>query len=277
MDSTQNSFTFDKENPYSVLACIYDFWQESDEAEKIANFLDEIIKKYCHISSGQGEGGKLLLADLGCGTGQMSLAMNSKGYDVLGIDSSPEMLAEAYLKQTDNKIKFICQDICSLDLFGTVDVMICILDTVNHITTLDKLKSFFKMCKRYLNPGGILIFDIATLKHFEKTLNSYCFSQTGEDYAIIWENSYSTKDNMNNAFITIFTSIDENTYERFETNIFEKYYTQDEIIQIVKEQELFIGSIFGDKKMRAPENADERIFFVVKNKNDPQKEKLQNT
>ena len=34
-----------------------------------------------------------LLADLGCGTGDLTLMLSQAGYDVIGIDRSPEMLS----------------------------------------------------------------------------------------------------------------------------------------------------------------------------------------
>lgn len=259
---------------YDVLASVYDRWQEESDPGTWASYTDDLIKQYSGINEGQGRDGRLLLADLGCGTGKTSALMAERGYDVLGIDSSPEMLRKAKESYPDIGIEFICQDISSMELFGTVDVMISLMDTVNHITDIRKLKSFFRMCKRYLNPGGILVFDIASLKHFAVTLGENTFTDDEKDFTLIWHNSFDPHKAVNLAEITIFLRNDQNTYDRHEAIIRERYYKPGKIVDFLEENGLEIVKIFADLKRRSPDNTSERIFFVVSNLNDPEKNRL---
>jgi ubiquinone/menaquinone biosynthesis C-methylase UbiE len=47
------------------------------------------------------------ILDVGCGTGALCAALNSRGFDVTGIDLSPKMLAVAMGKQENKKVVFL--------------------------------------------------------------------------------------------------------------------------------------------------------------------------
>ena len=57
-----------------------------------------------------------ILLDLACGTGSLSEVMASLSYDVIGVDSSEEMLMEAMNKKYDSglDILYLCQDMTAL-------------------------------------------------------------------------------------------------------------------------------------------------------------------
>lgn len=260
-----------RKNPYYALAGLYDLWQEDADPAARADHIESFIKKHCEITQGQGRDGKLLLVDLGCGTGEIAHRMAQKGYDVIGVDESPEMLAQAYLSQDDMDTRFICQDICDMDLFGTADIMICLMDTINHITDPERVDRFFALCKKFLTPRGILIFDIATLHHFKHTLGNNSFTETGEGYAIIWENSYNEKKALNEAFVTVFTIEANGNYERDDSVITERFYEPEQIEEMITANALTVEAFYPDNEDK--EQA-ERIFYVAKNSSDPQKEKL---
>ena len=171
-------------------------------------------------------------------------------------------------------IGFICQDITALDLYGTVDVMICFMDTVNHITDIRKVRSFFRSCKRFLDPGGLLIFDIATEKHFAVTLGDKTFAEDSSDHTLIWSNSYNKAKALNKADITVFSKLENGLFCRNETEIRERYYPPETIISIMTDNELEVKAIYSDLTDHPPGTASERIFFVVRNDNDPQKNSL---
>ena len=90
--------------------------------------------------------GKTVL-DLACGTGSLTRELAQRGYEMIGVDLSPEMLAEAAEKNQDvDGIPpiFLCQSMDKLDLYGTIDACVCCLDSVNYVTDP-------KSCKRLLN------------------------------------------------------------------------------------------------------------------------------
>ena len=58
------------------------------------------------------------ILDLGCGTGSILLPLAQEGFDVIGVDLSPEMLTEADHKAMEAgvSVRLACQDMTELDL-----------------------------------------------------------------------------------------------------------------------------------------------------------------
>lgn len=260
--------------PYAGLSGIYDFWQEENDASVWADYSERLIGRFCRIKKGDGTDGRLIVADLGCGTGSVAIEMAARGYDVIGIDESAEMLSAAAAKDNDSRVCFICQDITRMELFGTVDVMLCFLDTVNHITDVRRLDSFFRMCKRYLNIGGVLIFDIATEHYFSDVRGSRTFTETGDSQAVLWNNSYNSTKGISTAYVTAFTADCSGLYERSDTIIKEKVYSEAQIEELAASNGLAPVKVLADFTMRRPGPSAERIFFVFENRHDQQKENL---
>lgn len=112
---------------YSYFAQVYDLLTENVEYSERADYI-------CSLLSENGIDGGLLL-DLACGTGSMSVELAKRGFEVTGVDLSEEMLAQAQNKMyaSGESILFLCQDMCKLDLYGTIDCAVCTLDSLNHL------------------------------------------------------------------------------------------------------------------------------------------------
>ena len=102
--------------------------------------------------------------DLACGTGSVTKILAEKGYEVTGVDLSEEMLTEAFQKVQDmeNPPRLICQNLRDLYLPRGVDMAVCALDSLDYITNPDDCKEAIRRTYKYLNPGGIFIFDVNT-------------------------------------------------------------------------------------------------------------------
>ena len=108
--------------------------------------------------------GKTVL-DLACGTGSLTRELARRGYEMIGVDLSPEMLAQAAEKTgRDAPIApiFLCQPMEKLDLYGTIDACVCCLDSVNYVTDPKKLERAFERVHLFLMPGGLFLFDVNT-------------------------------------------------------------------------------------------------------------------
>ena len=74
--------------------------------------------------------------DLACGTGSLTRELALRGYEMIGVDRSPEMLAQAAEKNrgiAPVEPIFLCQSMERLDLYGTIDACVCCLDSVNYV------------------------------------------------------------------------------------------------------------------------------------------------
>ena len=96
-----------------------------------------------------------LTLDLACGTGSLTLELYKRGVDIYGIDGSVEMLSEARTKcaEAGADILFLCQNMLSIDLYGTVDTALCTLDSLNHLKNGEELQRVFEKVSFFMNPG----------------------------------------------------------------------------------------------------------------------------
>ena len=141
---------------YGDFAYVYDALTDDVEYQKRADYVEKLIEKHLGRKDN-------LICDLGCGTGTVCTLLQKRGHDCIGIDNSDAMLNVAAEKNTDNSILYLNQDICQFELYGTVDVFLSMLDTVNYITDTADIEELFRLVNNYLNPGGIFIFDDNTL------------------------------------------------------------------------------------------------------------------
>ena len=241
---------------YSGFASVYDTLTSDVEYEKRCDYLETIFAK--HLSERPE-----LLCDLGCGTGSVCSILSQRGYDMIGIDSSDMMLDIATGKNEDKKILYLCQDMCEFELYGTVDVFLCMLDSLNYITSSEEINQVFALVKNYLNPGGIFIFDVNTLYKYEEILsdNTFVFEENGVFYT--WENSFDGEycDFRLNFFVE-----DENgKYTRLTEEHSQRYIAVNEIKEISQKNGLSVEGIYSELTFDKPQEDDQRLFFVLKN------------
>ena len=240
---------------YGEFAFIYDRLTVDVEYEKRADYIDKLIHK--HFGSGAE-----LLCDLGSGTGTMCNLMNDKGYDVIGIDSSQSMLGVAMQKSPDKKILYLNQDMCDFELYGTVDVFISMLDSVNYVTEQNDLNRMFSLVNNYLNPNGVFIFDVNSKYKFENILGDNTYTYEADDIFYTWENFY--EDELLDIYLNFFIKNENGSYDRMTEHHMQRYYSVDTLKSIAQKNNLSVEAVYGDMSFDAPQNESERIFLVLK-------------
>lgn len=154
--------TLGEEETYDALAACYDDMTADVDYPAWADFIEALFAgSPCPV---HGEPFHTVL-DLACGTGTMSFLLAERGYEVIGVDFSPEMLAVAAEKSLEGEGEapiFLCQSMEKLDLYGTVDACVCLLDSVNHVTEPDRLQQALRRVWLFLEAGGLFIFDVHT-------------------------------------------------------------------------------------------------------------------
>jgi len=98
--------------------------------------------------------------ELGCGTGAILAGLGS-GLALTGVDLSPEMLSVA--RRRCPRATLHEADMTSFTLAQRFDVVLCVFDTLNHVTSFDGWMDLFERVREHLNPGGLFIFDVNTL------------------------------------------------------------------------------------------------------------------
>ena len=137
-----------------------------------------------------------LLADLGCGTGDLTLMLAQAGYDVIGVDRSAEMLSVLREKADElglsGQVLLLRQDILQLDLYGTVRAAVATFDILNHIGPAAKFEQAIARAAFFMEKDGVFVFDLNTPYKHAEVLGSNAFPLEGEGVEGLWQNRYDS-------------------------------------------------------------------------------------
>lgn len=135
-----------------------------------------------------------LLADLGCGTGDLTLMLAQAGYDVIGVDRSEEMLSVLREKADElglaGRILLLQQDLLELDLYGTIRAAVSTFDTFSHIGPLDRFEQAIAKAAFFMEAGGVFVFDLNTPYKHARVLAGQTFDLDAGDACCRWSNTY---------------------------------------------------------------------------------------
>lgn len=242
---------------YENFAYIYDELMYDIDYKKWADYIESIFKKYKVKPD--------LLLDLGCGTGSLCIELAHRGYEMTGVDLSAEMLSCAREKsQKDGgDILFLNQDMREFELYGTVDSIVCMMDSINYVTSLDGIIQTMKLVNNYLNPEGLFVFDINTKFKFENVLDGNVFYDIGDDISYVWENEFSKANNICTFDITFFVKEGE-LHRKYEEYHEERAYSEEELLMAIKTAGLTHLGTFHEFTFNKPKKESERLFFICK-------------
>ena len=202
--------------------------------------------------------------DLACGTGSLTLEFARRGYGVVGVDQSPEMLALAEEKCREGgcPARFFCQGMQSLRLPEPVDACVCCLDSVNYVLDPKLLARAFRRVYEALAPGGLFLFDADTPEKLE-AMDGQVFLDETEDTYCVWRGEYSARRRVCTFGMDIFR-LDGALWRRGE-EVHEEYaYTMDELEGYLAAAGFTKIKRYGELKLRAPVSGEQRVFFAAR-------------
>ena len=242
---------------YDDFSRFYDLLTGNVEYEKRADYFCRLLS-LCGIKEG-------ILLDLGCGTGNMSFAMTDRGFDVIGVDSSVGMLNAAQQKmfESGKRILLLNQNMQEIDLYGTIDCAVCVLDGINHLANENEVKQTFAKVSLFMNKGGAFAFDVNTIYKHKNVLADNVFVYEPENVYCVWQNDYNEKDNSVDISLDFFEE-EDGVYYRSSENFTEKAYELSDIKNWLEESGFKVVGIYDDMTTYDVKPDSQRAVFLAR-------------
>jgi len=152
------------------------------------------VRYACDILNLYGIKGKRLL-DIACGTGTCAILFAGEGFEVTGLDASPQMLERARGKPEAARlgIKFICRDMREFRIEEKVHAVTSFYDSLNYLLQEEDLKKAFVCAHRALEDGGIFIFDMNTEYALKEIWGNTTTHRREGGVPSVWRNEYDAE------------------------------------------------------------------------------------
>ncbi len=258
---------------YSAIARVYDRLNAELDYVAWADFVETCMDRFLPARP-------TLVLDLACGTGSMTLELARRGYDMIGVDGSAEMLAEAFNRaKGDPHILWLLQDMRTFELYGTVGAVTCCLDSLNYLLSEEDLAACLSTVHNYLDPDGLFLFDMNTPKKFETVYsdNSYILEDElvwdkgtdDEERAQIycgWQNYYDKESALCDFDLTLFEELPNGTYRREEEHQRERAYSLETVEHLLRSSGFEVLGVYSDYAFTAADGETLRWYIAARAK-----------
>lgn len=240
---------------YHFLSLYYDRFTDDVGYSTWADYFEQVFQR-CGFRPE-------LILDLACGTGSLSRELAHRGYEVIGVDASAEMLMQAMNNTLDCNPRpiFLQQKMEELDLYGTIQAVLCCLDSVNYITEWEILRQAFRRVSLFLEPNGLFIFDINTKRKFD-SMNGECYVREDADVYCVWQVSF---DGTNCTYdFDIFEHNTDNQWDRMQESHLERYYAPEDLCSLLDECGFDRIELHPECSFDALRGLEDRIFIIAR-------------
>ena len=244
---------------YEFLAASYDELMRDADYARRADFVEKLFlrasKRDVHT-----------VLDLACGTGTMTCLLTERGYELISVDGSEDMLMEAREKAQNIKgiePLFLHQSMPRLDLNDTVDAAICCLDSLNYLTNPKDVRRTFERLRLFVSPSGALVFDVHALPKLQ-AMDAQVYLDEGEGVYCVWRTEF--RRDILDYCVDLFSRCPDGAWERETEYHRQRYYSVEDLTRWLLEAGFVDIRIFGDCRLRRPNERDGRIYFAARRK-----------
>lgn len=242
---------------YDAIARVYDRLNSELDYEAWADFFEGLFDRFL-------EKRPELVLDLACGTGPMTRTLAKRGYDMIGVDGSEEMLAKAYAE--GGGILYLLQDMRELELYGTVGATVCCLDSINYLLEERDVARVFSLVHNYLDPDGLFLFDVNSPYKFERIYGDNAYILEDETAFCGWQNEYDRETGICDFYLSIFEEQRDGSYLRADEHQRERCYERDTLCRLLTEAGFEVLGLYGDYEGSSPSETTERWYFAARAK-----------
>lgn len=255
---------------YDVIAAVYDKLNKDIDYRLWADFVEAAFDRFLTKRPE-------LVLDLACGTGSMTCELAKRGYDMIGVDGSEQMLSvaseRAYVNFGEDDeyrlpVLYLLQDMRSFELYGTVGAVVCCLDSINYLTEDGDLEKCFSTVHNYLDPDGLFLFDINTPYKFKNIYgdNAYILEDELDGGAVFcgWQNEFDADRGICDFYLTLFSEDENGRYIREEEHQRERMYSMEQVKTALLESGFEWLGAFSDYSFSAAEEDNERWYIAAR-------------
>ena len=246
---------------YGLLAPYYDAWNAELDYAGWADRVEDAFRRHY-------PGGVEAVLDLGCGSGRMTVELARRGYDMIGVDGSPEMLSAARdaseAAGVADRCLWLRQDLTAFELYGTVEAVVCCLDTLNHLTTYPDLRACLSLVHNYLVPGGLFLFDLNSREKFETAYADNVYTFESEDAFCIWQNTYRPRTHIADFYVTIFEQGSDGRYLRTDELTRERMYPTSSVLRELRAAGFTPLAVGGSPYENGGDAGADRLYFLAR-------------
>ena len=209
------------------------------------------------------------LLDVACGTGKSFLPFLARGWSVTGCDLSRRMVAIAEAKAPGVPLT-VC-DMRALPVLGRFDLVACIDDGLNYLTTSTDLVRAFSGMRRNLAADGVAMFDVNTLATYRGFFASCAVART-DDRVFVWQGLTSADAApgvLAEAAFTAFTRRAGDVWSRTDSSHRQRHHPPEVLAAALGSAGLEIVGAYGQgldgKAVRAPdETRHTKVVYVAR-------------
>ena len=250
---------------YDAIAQVYEGLNRDIDYEGWADFFERCFDRYLTRRPE-------LVLDLACGTGRMTRVLRERGYDMIGVDGSSDMLSEAYSIGGEG-ILYLLQDMRELELYGTVGAVVCCLDSLNYLLCEKDLLRVFSLVHNYLDPDGIFLFDMNTPYKFREVYgnNAYILEDEmdaggGDPLAVFcgWQNEYHEDTGLCDFYLSVFRENEDGGYDRSDEHQQEMCYAWETVEKLLRQSGFALLGVWKDFEGGPPTETTERWYVAAR-------------
>ena len=204
-----------------------------------------------------------IVADFGCGTGDLTLMLSQAGYDVIAVDQSEEMLAvlrdKADQLGSADGLLLLRKNLLELDLFGPIRAAVYTFDTYSHIGPWQNFEKAIRRAAFFMEKGGVFLFDLNTPYKNRQVLGENLFTFEGPDASCRWQNHYLAEEQAVEISIDIhYNDTDEDFHEQFK----EYSYELQQVTQALEKYGFAVQSVEDGESFGALQPDSQRFIFT---------------
>ncbi len=241
---------------YSGLSLLYDDLMQDAPYQEWIQFITEKFPLLCEYS----------VADVGCGTGFLTLELAKAAQSVTGVDISEDMLAVALNRSKQfggSNIQFVCQDVRTLQLQSQVDLVVSTVDSLNYLITRDDLEKALLAIRKSLKPDGWLAFDMLGPRRIHHLMDGLWYDMSDER-VVLYETDVADN-GLIEYDVTMFSATKSGLYQRFEEHHQQYAFSKKQIEEVLEHCGFDIEVCVGDFGSSSIEESD-RLIFIAKQK-----------